>query len=87
MNCPNCNDNHWKIVNTREQVGANSIRRRRVCKACKARFTTHEFIFNEKHGRGLDPDLVLAISRAGELQSALDVLQAKFFRIKDIIEE
>jgi len=40
MNCPYCNSNDSRVVDTREVT--DGIRRRRECNACKQRFTTYE---------------------------------------------
>ncbi len=42
MNCPQCQDSDTKVLETRANAG--SIRRRRQCLACGARFTTQERI-------------------------------------------
>ena len=40
MNCPECNNNNTKVIESRES--SNSIRRRRECISCLMRFTTYE---------------------------------------------
>tara|TARA_B100000941_G_scaffold290332_1_gene272040 strand:- start:5385 stop:5831 length:447 start_codon:yes stop_codon:yes gene_type:complete len=42
MNCPACNNNNTKVIESRES--SNSIRRRRECILCNERFTTYEKI-------------------------------------------
>lgn len=42
MNCPECNNNNTKVIESRES--SNSIRRRRECISCNIRFTTYEKI-------------------------------------------
>ena len=44
MRCPFCNSSDTKVVDSREFVNGNSIKRRRECLACKKRFTTYEKI-------------------------------------------
>ncbi len=44
MKCPYCNSTMHRVVDKREKLGANSIRRRRVCQDCERRFTTYERI-------------------------------------------
>jgi transcriptional repressor NrdR len=42
MKCPQCNSIDTKVLDTRSQKDGDSIRRRRECEVCKARFTTVE---------------------------------------------
>lgn len=42
MRCPYCGYEESKVVDTRPSEEGESIRRRRECFACKARFTTYE---------------------------------------------
>lgn len=42
MNCPHCNDNSHKVVDTRDT--GDAIRRRRQCGTCGQRFTTYEHV-------------------------------------------
>ncbi|WP_300361745.1 transcriptional regulator NrdR [Fusobacterium sp.] len=44
MRCPFCNSSDTKVVDSREFVNGNSIKRRRECLSCKKRFTTYEKI-------------------------------------------
>lgn len=44
MNCPYCNSNNSRVVDTREVT--DGIRRRRECISCKQRFTTYERVAN-----------------------------------------
>lgn len=44
MNCPFCQEPDTRVVNSRPSVTGDSIRRRRECKACNARFTTLEYV-------------------------------------------
>ncbi len=44
MKCPYCNSAMHRVIDKREKLGANSIRRRRVCQECEKRFTTYERI-------------------------------------------
>ena len=43
MKCPNCGDTESKVLDSRPSDGG-SIRRRRECLTCQARFTTYERI-------------------------------------------
>ena len=43
MQCPYCNYNESKVVDSRH-TDSKSIRRRRECESCKKRFTTYEKI-------------------------------------------
>lgn len=42
MRCPFCNHADTQVVETRDSVEGDSIRRRRRCAACDKRFTTYE---------------------------------------------
>ncbi|MCZ0704451.1 transcriptional repressor NrdR [Natronobacillus azotifigens] len=42
MRCPNCNEKHTKVLDSRPIEEGQVIRRRRECEACEFRFTTFE---------------------------------------------
>lgn len=42
MNCPFCNNEDTRVVDSRVFINGNAIKRRRECTACKKRFTTYE---------------------------------------------
>jgi transcriptional repressor NrdR len=42
VNCPFCNHNDDKVIDSRSSEGGRVIRRRRQCLKCKKRFTTYE---------------------------------------------
>lgn len=42
MRCPNCNDKHTRVLDSRPIEEGRVIRRRRECEACEFRFTTFE---------------------------------------------
>lgn len=44
MRCPSCNKSNSKVVDSRPSEDGSSIRRRRECLDCGARFTTYERI-------------------------------------------
>lgn len=44
MRCPACGSADSKVIDSRPVEENNSIRRRRECPVCKARFTTYEII-------------------------------------------
>lgn len=44
MKCPSCGSDDIKVVDSRPVEDNNSIRRRRECLCCHARFTTYEVI-------------------------------------------
>ena len=44
MNCPRCDRESTKVVDSRPSTDGKSVRRRRECRACDARFTTYERI-------------------------------------------
>ncbi|MGC8699644.1 MAG: transcriptional regulator NrdR [Candidatus Micrarchaeia archaeon] len=45
MRCPYCNSPNTKVIDSRYVPADNSIRRRRICNACKRRFTTYERVY------------------------------------------
>jgi transcriptional repressor NrdR len=42
MRCPYCRTDDSRVVDSREQSGGDTIRRRRECVSCHQRFTTYE---------------------------------------------
>ena len=42
MKCPFCSSDNTRVIDSRPADDNNSIRRRRMCDACKKRFTTYE---------------------------------------------
>lgn len=42
MRCPNCEADEDRVIDSRPTEDGQAIRRRRVCAACEARFTTYE---------------------------------------------
>ncbi|HEY9532363.1 MAG TPA: transcriptional regulator NrdR, partial [Burkholderiales bacterium] len=42
MKCPFCGSDDTQVVDTRANLEANTIRRRRKCVKCEKRFTTYE---------------------------------------------
>jgi transcriptional repressor NrdR len=42
MKCPYCNARDSRVIDSREVIGGESIRRRRECVVCGRRFTTYE---------------------------------------------
>ncbi len=46
MHCPYCGNRESEVVETRDNVDLNTIRRRRACLQCVKRFTTYERIEN-----------------------------------------
>ena len=42
MRCPNCSHEHSKVCDSRPKEESAAIYRRRECKNCSIRFTTHE---------------------------------------------
>ncbi len=44
MKCPYCGENDDRVVDSRENRGGETIRRRRQCLACERRFTSYEQI-------------------------------------------
>ena len=46
MNCPYCTNEDTSVLESRGLPGEDGIRRRRECKKCGKRFTTHERVVN-----------------------------------------
>jgi len=46
MKCPFCNEPDTQVKDSRQSLDGKSIKRRRYCAACNARFTTHERVQN-----------------------------------------
>ena len=44
MKCPNCHENHDRVIDTQLTDDGTAIRRRRECLTCGARYTTYERI-------------------------------------------
>ena len=44
MKCPNCGCLESRVIDSRQNVDANNIRRRRECMACQKSFTTFEVV-------------------------------------------
>lgn len=44
MHCPSCNAADTRVIDSRMLLEENSVRRRRKCDMCEARFTTYENI-------------------------------------------
>ena len=44
MKCPNCGCLESRVIDSRQNVDATNIRRRRECMACQKRFTTFEVV-------------------------------------------
>ncbi|KKT40772.1 MAG: Transcriptional repressor NrdR [Candidatus Collierbacteria bacterium GW2011_GWA2_46_26] len=46
MKCPYCNNDDTNVLESRGIPGSEAVRRRRQCKKCNKRFTTHEKVVN-----------------------------------------
>ena len=44
MKCPGCGYSESKVIDSRQNIESNNIRRRRECMACQKRFTTFEVV-------------------------------------------
>ena len=44
MKCPHCGCLESKVIDSRQNIESNNIRRRRECMACQRRFTTYEIV-------------------------------------------
>ena len=42
MNCPDCNDDRTRVLDTETSADGDAVRRRRECQRCSFRFTTYE---------------------------------------------
>ena len=42
MNCPYCNHNDTKVIDSRESKDGNTVKRRRECLNCEKRYSTVE---------------------------------------------
>ena len=42
MNCPDCNHNHTRVLDTETNGDGDAVRRRHECQRCSFRFTTYE---------------------------------------------
>lgn len=42
MNCPFCNSDNSRVINSRTVSNGGAVRRRRICVVCDKRFTTYE---------------------------------------------
>lgn len=60
MKCPFCSEDHDKVIDSRPSDEGLSIRRRRECLACGARFTTYE---------NVETQPMLVIKRDGSRQA------------------
>ncbi|MEM9036868.1 MAG: transcriptional regulator NrdR [Actinomycetota bacterium] len=57
MQCPTCNHDDTRVVDSRPADGGAAVRRRRMCPSCGARFTTYE---------RFEPAEVCVIKRSGD---------------------
>jgi len=48
MNCPYCDSDEFKTLETRDSTG-NTTRRRKECYSCGRRFTTYEYVESIEH--------------------------------------
>ena len=44
MRCPNCGCLESRVIDSRQNIDGNNIRRRRECLSCEKRFTTYETV-------------------------------------------
>lgn len=75
MRCPKCSADDDRVIDSRSVRGGAAIRRRRLCNACRHRFTTYEEVLKsglrviKRDGRREDFDrrkLVAGLARACE---------------------
>jgi transcriptional repressor NrdR len=50
MKCPFCGSEDTQVVDTRANLEANTIRRRRKCVQCEKRFTTYKRVDSRYRG-------------------------------------
>ena len=73
MRCPFCSEDHDKVIDSRPSDEGLSIRRRRECLACGARFTTYE---------NVETQPLLVIKRDGSRQAFdRDKLRANILKV------
>jgi len=93
MKCPFCNNLNTGVIESRSMENGSVIRRRRFCKKCKKRFTTHErieivplvVIKKDKSREVFNRDKIIkGIIKACEKRS---VSMAEINRIAEDIEE
>jgi transcriptional repressor NrdR len=60
MKCPRCISTKVRVVDSRESIDGDVVRRRRECDECEYRFTTFE---------RLEEPLPLVVKKGGERQS------------------
>lgn len=92
MNCPRCNCDDTRVIETRTTEEGRVVRRRRVCGSCSFRFTTYERVeqpvlwVEKKDGRHEAFDamkLIKGISRSCErLPVSLETIEAIVARIE-----
>ena len=70
MQCPRCNDDNDHVIDTRTIKEGKSIRRRRTCKNCAARFTTYEQI-----SELIGPSIIDETGKCVDLLTAKDKIQ------------
>ncbi|MPZ51592.1 MAG: transcriptional repressor NrdR [Acidimicrobiia bacterium] len=67
MRCPNCGQSDTRVIDSRPADGGGSVRRRRVCATCEARFTTYERVeaslLVAKRGGATEPFDVSKVAR------------------------
>lgn len=71
MKCPAC-DSDSQVVDSRPDQTEHVIRRRRRCKRCRARFTTHELLFVRPIEASFELNIGVRIHR-GEVVAFADV--------------
>ena len=92
MQCPFCDEHETRVVDSRLADDGARVRRRRVCKSCKKRFTTYETVEDDiprivKNDGSREPfderKLRSGMQRAVEKRPvAGDVIEAAIGRIK-----
>lgn len=94
MLCPSCKAGDNKVIDSRLTEGGMAIRRRRVCQACKRRFTTKERIEDELRVSVIKAsgqrvpynrdNIVLGVERAC---TKLDITDRQLQQFADQVEE
>lgn len=72
MNCPKCNSPLDCVIDKRDVVQVNAIRRRRKCLSCEHRWTTYETI----PGTGYETESLQRMRKiAKNMESVLDMMR------------
>ncbi len=96
MKCPYCNTPDTRVVDSRTDDNAHSIKRRRVCPNCQKKFTTYEYVERptiyvvKKDGRRelFDPEKIKSglVKACQKRPVAIEEIDRIVHKIKESIE-